>query len=147
MEIKDIRAPNSAKHAIGCLSKKRVLEVLGSMAAKADPSIDATTARNSLLHREKMGSTGIGNGIALPHARISGLQKPVAAVVTCAHAIEFDAIDKRPVDIFVAVLVPQNDTGDHLRILASIADKLTDRNTLRKLRSANSDQALHKALI
>lgn len=147
MEIKDILAPNSTKHAIGCMSKKRVLEVLGRMAANADPSIDATAALNVLLHREKMGSTGIGNGIALPHARITGLQKPVAVVVTCAQAIEFDAIDNRPVDIFVAVLVPQNDTRDHLRILANIADKLSDGNTLRKLRSADSDQALHEALI
>lgn len=147
MEIKDILAPSSAKHAVGCASKKRILEVLGIMASEAEPSVDATAALNSLLCREKMGSTGIGQGIALPHGRIAGIHKPVAVIATCECAIEFDAIDNQPVDIFIAVLVPENDTQHHLKILSSIASKLNDRNTIRKLRHADSDQALYEALI
>ncbi|UAA38467.1 PTS IIA-like nitrogen regulatory protein PtsN [Paraneptunicella aestuarii] len=147
MDIKDILAPNGIKRAIGCSSKKRILELLSLLAADVSDEIDSEEVLTSLLSRERMGSTGIGHGIALPHGRLPGLLKPIALIITCQDGIEFDAIDNQPVDIFFAILVPENDTTDHLKILSAIANKLNDRDIVRKLRKAESEQALYEALV
>ena len=94
-----------------------------------------------------MGSTGIGDGIALPHGRIAGLSKPVAVAITCDPAIEFDAIDNQPVDIFFALLVPENENQNYLKVLSSVASKLNDKSVVEKLRTAQSDLALYEALV
>ena len=147
MDIKDILAPGGTKHAVRCSSKKRILELLSTMAAEVTKDIDSEEALNSLICRERMGSTGIGHGIALPHGRLPGLNKPIALAVTCKTGIEFDAIDNQPVDIFFAILVPESETSNHLKILSAIANKLNDRDTIRKIRRVESDQALYEALI
>ncbi|GAA75749.1 PTS system, nitrogen regulatory IIA component [Pseudoalteromonas sp. BSi20480] len=82
----------------------------------------------ALLTREKLGSTGIGRGIAIPHGRMSGAQEPLALVLVSETPINFDAIDNRPVDIFVALIVPEGDNQQHLKTLATIADKLKIKN-------------------
>lgn len=147
MEIKDILAPGSAKSAVPGTSKKRVLEALSAIAAEASIDIDAEVALNSLISRERMGSTGIGEGIALPHGRIAGLNKPVAVAITCEPAIEFDAIDNQPVDIFFALLVPENENQNYLKVLSTVASKLNDKSVVEKLRTAQTDSALYEALI
>ena len=90
-----------------------------------------------------MGSTGIGNGIALPHGRLAGLESVIAIIVTSNPAINFDALDNQPVDIFFALLVPEEQTEGHLQTLATVAGKLSDKETVKAIRRAtNSDDII-----
>ena len=100
MEIQAIVSLDRTECAVQCNSKKRILEIISDIAAKNNPDIDQASVLNSLLTRERMGSTGIGNGIALPHGRLPGLEHVIAIIVTSNPAIDFDALDDQPVDIF-----------------------------------------------
>lgn len=99
------------------------------------------------MNREKLGSTGIGRGIAIPHGRMSGAEEPLALVLVSETPINFDAIDNRPVDIFVALIVPDGDNQQHLKTLATIADKLNNKDFCKQLRSAKSDTELYQVIV
>lgn len=90
MDIQAIVSLDRTECAVQCNSKKRILEIIADIAAKQNENIDQATVLNSLMARERMGSTGIGNGIALPHGRLPGLEKVIAIVVTSTPAIDFD---------------------------------------------------------
>ena len=147
MEIKDILAPDCTKCAVHLTSKKRVLEYIANIAAEHIDNISHDTVLSSLLCRERMGSTGIGSGIAIPHGRIKGLNTPYAVVVTSDSGIEFDAIDNQSVDIFFAIFVPEDKAEGHLHTLAKIAARLNDKEVVRKIRKANSDSTLYEILV
>ena len=136
MDIKAIVSLDRTECAVQCNSKKRILEIISDIAAQDNASIDQVTVLNSLLSRERMGSTGIGNGIALPHGRLAGLEHVMAIIVTCIPAINFDALDEKPVDIFFALLVPEEQTEGHLQTLATVAGKLSDKDTVKAIRRA-----------
>jgi PTS system nitrogen regulatory IIA component len=146
MEIEDILTPDCTKCAVQGTSKKRILEIISQVAAQHLPDIDQTTILTSLLSREKMGSTGICNGIALPHGRIENLQNVTAILITCNPAIEFEAIDNQPVDIFFAILVPEEQAQGHLQTLATIATKLSDKKRIKLLRHATTSQQVFEAI-
>lgn len=146
MEIKDILQPDCILCAVQGTSKKRVLELISQVASKHIVDIDQATILSSLMNREKLGSTGIGNGIALPHGRLKGLSKVLAVVVTNQTPIEFEAIDKQPVDIFFAILVPEDQATEHLSTLSSIATKLSDKDTLKHMREATTDKDLFEVM-
>ncbi|GAA0860237.1 PTS IIA-like nitrogen regulatory protein PtsN [Aliiglaciecola litoralis] len=147
MEIKDILSPDCTSCAVQGTSKKRILEVISQIAAERLGDIDQTAVLTSLLNREKLGSTGIGNGIALPHGRLQGLEKVIAILITCKPSIEFDAIDNGPVDIFFAILVPEDQAQGHLQTLATIATKLSDKEVVKSLRKADNDEQLYKVIV
>ena len=143
MEIQAIVSLDRTECAVQCNSKKRILEIISNIAAKNNDNIDETTVLTSLLNRERMGSTGIGNGIALPHGRLAGLESVIAIIVTSNPAINFDALDNQPVDIFFALLVPEEQTEGHLQTLATGAGKLSDKETVKAIRRAtNSDDII-----
>ncbi|HAW76110.1 MAG TPA: PTS IIA-like nitrogen-regulatory protein PtsN [Alteromonas australica] len=143
MEIQAIVSLDRTECAVQCNSKKRILEIISNIAAKNNDNIDETTVLTSLLNRERMGSTGIGNGIALPHGRLAGLESVIAIIVTSNAAINFDALDNQPVDIFFALLVPEEQTEGHLQTLATVAGKLSDKETVKAIRRAtNSDDII-----
>ncbi|AUL94426.1 PTS IIA-like nitrogen-regulatory protein PtsN [Vibrio vulnificus] len=96
-----------------------------------------------MLSREKMGSTGIGNGIAIPHARMTAADKAVGVLLQCEEPIDFDSIDNRPVDLLFALLVPEEQCKEHLKTLSSMAERLSDKQVLKLLRAAQSDQELY----
>jgi PTS system nitrogen regulatory IIA component len=146
MEIKDILHSDCTLCAVQGTSKKRVLELISQIANQYLMEIDQATILSSLICREKMGSTGIGNGIALPHGRLRDLENVVAIVVTTEKPIHYDAIDNSPVDIFFAILVPENKASEHLGTLSAIANKLNNKETLSKMRKAKTDQELYEAL-
>jgi PTS system nitrogen regulatory IIA component len=147
MEIKNILPPDCTRCAVQGSSKKRVLELISQIADKHLIDIDQATILASLMSREKMGSTGIGNGIALPHARLQDIKEVLAILVTCKPAINYESIDNAPVDIFFAILVPEEESERHLQTLSLIAKKLNDKETLKKLRNANTDQELFQVII
>ena len=146
MEIKDILHPDCTLCAVQGTSKKRVLELISQIANQHLIDIDQATILSSLTCREKMGSTGIGNGIALPHGRLQELENVLAVVVTSESAIDYDAIDNAPVDIFFAILVPEDKASEHLGTLSTIATKLTNKDTLVKMRNAKTNQELFEAI-
>ena len=146
MEIKDILQPDCTLCAVQGTSKKRVLELISGVASKHITDVDQATILASLMNRERMGSTGIGNGIALPHGRLKELKNVLAIVVTNQTPIEYDAIDKLPVDIFFAILVPEDKAAEHLGTLSAIAAKLTDKDTLKHMREAQTDEELFKVI-
>lgn len=146
MEISDILNPDCVLCAVQASSKKRILELISLIANQHLIDIDQATILASLVSREKMGSTGIGGGIALPHGRLKGLESALAVLVTCQPAIEYDAIDNMPVDVFFAILVPEEKAKEHLQTLSSIAAKLSDKELLKQLRSAISAEELFQVI-
>jgi PTS system nitrogen regulatory IIA component len=101
----------------------------------------------ALMAREKLGSTGIGGGIAIPHGKLKGVTTPVLVFVVSQDAIQFDAIDNQAVDIFCAILIPENQCQTHLTTLAGIARLLSQKDLTRKIRHAGTDQALYQLLL
>lgn len=146
MNIQALVSLDRTECAVQCNSKKRILEIISDIAANTSSEIQKEDALTALLAREKMGSTGIGNGIALPHGRLAGLSNVTAVVVTTTPAIQFDAIDDKPVDIFFAILVPENQTEGHLQTLATIAGKLSQKSIVKLIRNAENKEQVIAAL-
>ncbi len=108
---------------------------------------NSTELFECMLSREKVGSTGIGNGIAIPHARMNSSDHAIAVLLQCEEPIEFDAIDNRPVDLLFALLVPEEQCKEHLKTLSSMAARLNDKQVLKQLRNAQNDEELYNIMI
>lgn len=121
MQLSEVLSLDCTKSAVQCSSKKRALEIISEIAA-LHTGQNATELFECMLSREKMGSTGIGNGIAIPHARMSDSENAVAVLLQCEEPIEFDSIDNRPVDLLFALLVPEDQCKEHLKTLACMAE-------------------------
>jgi PTS system nitrogen regulatory IIA component len=144
MEIRDFLSPGDALIKVRAPDKTRLLQDLAARAAAA-LGLDPNLVTVELLKREALGSTGTGEGIAIPHARLPDLKKPFGTLVRLRHAIDFDAIDGQPVDIVFLLLLPQSQ-GDPLNALASVARKLRDPEARQRLRSADDDDELYRAI-
>ncbi len=127
-------------------SKKKVLELISDLAAVQYPTLTSQEIFESLLAREKMGSTGIGNGIAIPHGRLTNINQPVAVLIKCEEPIAFDSIDKQPVDILFALLVPADQCEQHLSTLSAMAEKLNDKMILKQLRKTHDESELYQVI-
>lgn len=146
MQLSEVLSLDCTKSAVQCSSKKRALEIISEIAA-LHTGLNATELFECMLSREKMGSTGIGNGIAIPHARMTSSDEAVAVLLQCEEPIEFDSIDNRPVDLLFALLVPEEQCKQHLKTLSSMAERLNDKQTLKQLRGAKSDQELYNIMV
>lgn len=146
MIINDIISLDRTQCSVKCQSKKRIFEIISEIAVEQSPELDQGEVLTSLLSRERMGSTGIGHGIAIPHGKIKGLTNMIAVIVTSDCPIEFDAIDSQPVDIFFAILVPEEQTDKHIQALSGIARKLSNKDTVKAIRSANNKNEIVAAL-
>jgi PTS system nitrogen regulatory IIA component len=147
IRLENILTPGRSLVNVPGGSKKRVLEQIASLIAKEVPDLDSQTLFESLIAREKLGSTGFGNGIAIPHCRLKGCQAPVSALLHLDAPVDFDAIDGAPVDLLFVLLVPEAATDAHLELLRQIASML-DRTEVRdKLRKAQSSEALYQVVL
>ncbi|EJL6473241.1 PTS IIA-like nitrogen regulatory protein PtsN [Vibrio cholerae] len=146
MQLSEVLSLDCTKSAVQCSSKKRALEIISEIAA-LHTGQNATELFECMLSREKMGSTGIGNGIAILHARMSDSENAVAVLLQCEEPIEFDSIDNRPVDLLFALLVPEDQCKEHLKTLACMAERLNDKQILKQLRNAASDQELYNIMV
>ena len=126
-------------------SKKRVFEQVGLL-FENHQSIARATVFDSLFARERLGSTGLGQGVAIPHGRIKGLKEAAAAFVRLAEPIAFDAPDGRPVSLLVILLVPEQATQQHLDILSELAQMLSDRAFRDSLLAATDPSVAHTLL-
>ncbi|TBU98955.1 PTS IIA-like nitrogen regulatory protein PtsN [Stutzerimonas kirkiae] len=142
-----ILSPGRALVGAPGVSKKRVLEQIARVIAQDAPDLDAQTIFESLIAREKLGSTGFGNGIAIPHCRITGCSQPLSAVLRLETPVDFDALDGQPVDLLFVLLVPQAATDEHLELLRQIAGMLDDAQTTARLRAATSSEALYQEVL
>jgi PTS system nitrogen regulatory IIA component len=146
MQLQDVLSLDCTKSAVLCSSKKRALEIISEIAA-AHTGQNATELFENMLSREKVGSTGIGNGIAIPHARMASSDQAVAVLIKCQEPIDFDAIDNRPVDLLFALLVPEAQCKEHLKTLANMAERLNNKQILKQLRKAKDDQELYDIMV
>ncbi|MDS4041307.1 MAG: PTS sugar transporter subunit IIA [Candidatus Competibacter sp.] len=128
-------------------SKKRVIEVLSELLATGQPDLAARPIFDSLVGRERLGSTGLGHGVALPHGRFSQSQYAIGAFVKLRKGVDFDALDRQPVDLVFGLLVPDHYTDEHLKILAYLAEMFSDRAFCQHLRETDSDQLLFEQLM
>ena len=146
MNIPDILSPDCVFSEMDCHSKKDALDTLAKTIADSDNSISQTEVFDCLIARERLGSTGLGNGIAIPHGRLKNGKKTLAAFIQLETAIDYDAIDKAPVDLLFALIVPEDSTEEHLQTLAKPAEKFSDKTTLNKLRQTNSATEIYSIL-
>ena len=123
-------------------SKKRVFEHAGVL-FENHQAIARAVVTDNLFARERLGSTGLGHGVAIPHGRIKGLKNPLAAVIRVLNPIPFDAPDDEPVNLLIFLLVPEAATQRHLEILSEIAEMLSDRDLRERLNSAPDAATLH----
>lgn len=128
-------------------SKKRVLEQIAKVIAQDLPDLDAQAIFESLIAREKLGSTGFGNGIAIPHCRMAGCNSPLSAVLRLEAPVDFDAIDGAPVDLLFVLLVPQAATDEHLELLRQIASMLDREDVRQRLRKAPTNDDLYQVVV
>ena len=128
-------------------SKKRVLEYIAHLIATDQPQIDEDTLFESLVAREKLGSTGFGDGIAIPHCRLTGCTAPISAVLHLETAVDFDAIDGEPVDLLFVLLVPEEATDEHLELLRQIAGIFEQEDVRERLRNAADNNALYQTVL
>jgi nitrogen PTS system EIIA component len=142
MQIRDFLAPTDAVIDVRTSEKTALLQDLANRIAPPLNS-PSTILASALLKREALGSTGTGNGVAIPHARLPNIKRPFGFFVRLDKAIDFDAIDGRPVDLVFALLLPDLTNGEHLNALACVARKLRETKTLARLRSAESDMQLY----
>lgn len=144
-DLSDLLHPDLITIGMVANNKKTLFQHLGSLAApilELEPGVIA----GALSEREKLGSTGFGGGVALPHARIEGLPRIVIMIARLAHAVEFNAVDNMPVDMVVAILSPPAAGADHLKALARVSNRLRDRAFVAKLRGAGSRDAIYALL-
>ena len=127
-------------------SKKRMLEELAGLLSHNRSDLHRDTVFQVLNERERLGSTGIGHGIALPHGRLNGLTEPLAAVIQLRQALDFDSVDDGPIQLIVGLLVPANATEQHLNILASLAETFNDRERRETILRARDAQTLFTLL-
>ena len=126
-----------------CRTKKSILQRLSLLLSKSS-GISTDEIFAGLYEREKLGSTSVGNGVAIPHARIKGINQPFVSVIILDNPIDFDNIDSLDVDIVVCLIVPAEETENHLALLACLSEILDKISNRKKLRGArNSEQILH----
>lgn len=146
MKLTNLINENCTLCAVPVNSKKRVLELLCEKAAESFEEFNTYTLLENLLAREKMGSTGIGNGIAIPHGRLTEGDKVIVVIATTQSPIEFDAIDNRPVDIFIALFVPEENCQQHLSTLQSIAQIFSNKQICKQVRKCQTSTELFNLL-
>jgi PTS system nitrogen regulatory IIA component len=145
MDIKEFLAPSDVFIGIRTSNKTRLLEDLCRRAASI-LKIDAEKVTADILKREELGSTGMGSGVAIPHARLADVKKPFGLFARLKSAIEFDAIDYQPVDLVFLLLLPTAPAGEQLNALALVARTLRDADTTRNARRAADPTGLYAAV-
>lgn len=145
MEIFQLLSPDGVIANLKANSKKQALQELSARAARITGQHERVIF-DTLLERERLGTTGVGNGIAIPHGRLPGLDKLYGLFARVERAVDFDSIDEMPVDLIFLLLAPESAGADHLKALARVSRLLRDKSICEKLRGAESADALYALL-
>jgi len=146
MEINDLLVPEGVVADLKATSKKQALQDLAKRAAEVS-GLHERTIFDVLMERERLGTTGVGNGIAIPHGKLASLGRLHGLFARLEQPIDFHAIDERPVDLIFVLLAPENAGADHLKALARISRLLRNNSICDKLRGTDSAEALFAILI
>jgi PTS system nitrogen regulatory IIA component len=146
MQLSEIINVNRIKSGINVKSKKRALEALSELVTQDQNQLDASDIFDSLIARERLGATGVGYGIAIPHGRIKNCKKITGAFVQLDQGVDFDAVDNQPVDMMFALVVPEESTDEHLQILALLASMFNEETFREKLRQSKNNDETYQLL-
>ena len=145
MEMHDLIAPDRVINGLKASNKKQALQELARIADNAIGAHEKAVFE-VLLERERLGSTGVGNGVAIPHGKLPGLKHLYGFFAHLSSPIDFEAVDDQPVDLVFLLLAPETAGADHLKALARISRVLRDKETCEKLRGSDSGDALYALL-
>ncbi len=146
MKLDTLVSQNSVLCRADINSKKRALEVIAEVLALESGTDDPLAIFQLLTEREKLGSTSLGHGVALPHARTSLCDHAIGAFVKLNKGIDFDSPDHKPTDLLFALMVPEHYTDEHLKLLAGLASLFNDKNFCQRLRESNDPLDLYNTL-
>lgn len=147
MEITELLSADRIVCGCAVSSKKRALEAVSSLLAEAtEIELSEIDIFDGLLARERLGSTGLGHGVAIPHGRFKDVTQALGVFIKFDKAIDFDAIDGEPVDLVFALMVPQESTEEHLQLLASLAEMFSDATIRDRLRQSNSSAEIESII-
>ncbi len=146
MQVSELISPERIACGIDAHSKKRALEKLSELIAGDEAQLSSHEVFNSLLARERLGATGLGYGVAIPHGRLGDNPRTQAAFIKLAHGVDFGAADNQPVDLLFALLVPKESTDEHLEILAALAKLFNEEQFREELRAATSREQIYEVL-
>lgn len=145
MELSEILGVEAVRAPLKATSKKRLLQELADFAAEAY-GLPSDAVYKALLEREALGPTGVGRGVAIPHARFSGVDRVLGLFVRLDKPVDFEAIDRQPVDLVFTLLAPESAGADHLKALARVSRTLRSETVCGKLRSTFDPSALYAIL-
>jgi len=146
MDLSSILRPAAVKVVANITSKKRLFQDLGDI-VESSYGLDSNTAFAALQAREALGPTGVGHGVALPHARLEGLERVVGAFVRIEKPLDFEAVDRQPVDLVFALFAPDGSGVDHLKALALVSRTMRNADIAAKLRANDDPDTLYTILI
>lgn len=145
MDLSDLIEVKAIMPALKANSKKQLLQLLAERAASIT-GIPEREVFDIILQRERLGSTGVGNGIAIPHGKLSGINRITGVFARLEAPVEFEALDDQPVDLVFLLLAPEGAGADHLKALSRIARVLRDGDTVTKIRGTRDAAAIHALL-
>lgn len=145
MDLSDLIEAPAIMPALKANSKKQLLQVLSEKAA-ALTDVPEREIFDSLMQRERLGSTGVGNGIAIPHGKLSRVRALTGVFARLETPVAFDALDDQPVDLVFLLLAPEGAGADHLKALSRVARALREPGTLEKIRATSDAAAIHALL-
>ena len=146
MQIKDFISEQGIIFSPSVSSKKRALEVLSETIAHQDSNLNKNKVLDALLAREKLGSTGLGNGIAIPHCRIESLENIYVSVLKLDEGVDYEASDDQVVDFLFCLVVPEDANEDHLELLASLAELLDNKQLRQSIQDSSNATELYQIL-
>jgi len=146
MQINEILTLERTLFGVPGGSKKRVLEYFSRFISQQNPQLDAEEIFSRLIARERLGSTGIGEGVALPHCRSSQCTEAIGTFIRLRDKIDFDAIDGQPVDLIFLLLVPEEANEAHLQTLALLAERFSDEELRKELRKTDQPEQLYQLI-
>jgi PTS system nitrogen regulatory IIA component len=146
MQLHQLLSEHRIDCAVSAGSKKRLLEKLAALLHEDAPEVDSQAAFQSLIDRERLGSTGVGNGVALPHGRIKSINHAIGAFAILDEPMDFDSVDNQPVKLVFALLVPEEATEEHLQLLAQLARLFSEKENRDHLLAAKTSDDVYNFL-
>jgi len=147
MLLEDILTPERCFCDVQGVSKKRLLKTISEKVVQNTPNLDANRVFDALMARERLGTTGLGKGIAIPHCKIPDCQEIIGCIVTLDQAIDFDALDSKPVDLLFVLIVPDEQSDTHVRLLGQVAQLFNDENFCFILRNTHDSGDLYNVAV
>ena len=147
MKLPDIIEENNIIPELKAKDKKGVLEELAEVISSHEPSIDKGALVKVLVERERLGSTGIGDGVAIPHGKMNGISRPIISFGRSRQGLDFDSMDGQPAHLFFLLIAPEDSSSVHLQVLAKIAKILKNRDFRKKLMEPGTQKELYQTIV